>query len=80
VAIEDTTTGQWWNGTSFAASGQTFVPVSGTTTWMIGLGTDTLTSGDAYSVTAQATDSDSNVGTSSTVTFAYTPQPTVPAS
>ena len=73
VAMEDTATGQWWNGTSFAAPGQTFVPVSGTTTWMIGLGTDTLTSGDTYSVTAQATDSDSNVGTSPTVTFTYTP-------
>ena len=73
VAVEDTATGQWWNGTSFAAPGQTFVPVSGTTTWMIGLGTDTLTSGDTYSVTAQATDSDSNVGTSPTVTFTYTP-------
>jgi len=72
VAIEDTTTGQWWNGTSFAASGQTFVPVSGTTTWMTGLSPDTLTSGDTYSVTAQATDSDSDVGTSPTVTFTYT--------
>ena len=30
-----------------------------------------LTSGDAYKVTAQATDSAGNVGTSSTVTFTY---------
>jgi hypothetical protein len=73
VAIEDTSTAQWWNGTSFAASSQTFVPVSGTTTWMMGLGPDNLTSGDSYSVTAQATDSDNDVGTSPTVTFAYTP-------
>jgi hypothetical protein len=30
-----------------------------------------LTSGDAYKVTAHATDSFANVGTSSTVTFTY---------
>ena len=72
VAIEDTTTGQWWNGSPFAASSQTFVPVSGTTTWMTGLSPDALTPGDTYSVTAEATDSDSNVGTSPTVTFTYT--------
>jgi hypothetical protein len=77
VAIEDTTTSQWWSGSSFSASSQMFVPVSGTTTWMLGLGPDSLTSGDGYSVIAQSTDSLGKVGTSSTVTFAYTPQPTV---
>jgi hypothetical protein len=77
VAIEDTTTKQWWSGSSFSVSGQTFVPVSGTTTWYLPLGPNSLTSGDTYSVTAEATDSLGQVGTSSTVTFTYTPQPTV---
>jgi hypothetical protein len=77
VAIEDTSTTMWWNGTSFASSTQTFGPVTGTTTWLLPLGASNLTSGDAYSVIAQATDSLGNVGTSSTVTFTYTPQPTV---
>jgi hypothetical protein len=71
VAIKDTTTNQWWNGTAFAASTQTFVPTTGTTTWMLGLGSDNLTSGDSYSVVAQATDSASNIGTSSAVTFTF---------
>jgi hypothetical protein len=71
VAIEDTTADQWWNGTSFSASTQTFVPASGTTTWNLSLGSDNLTLGDSYSIVAQATDSASNVGTSSTVSFTY---------
>jgi hypothetical protein len=71
VAIENTTTGKWWNGTSFSAASQTFVAASGTTSWSLGLLVKYLASGDSYSVTAQATDSLKNVGTSSTVTFSY---------
>ncbi len=71
AALEDTTTDQWWNGTSFSASSQSFVPVTGTTTWLLYLVADDLTSGDNYSVVAQATDSAGYVGTSSTVTFTY---------
>jgi hypothetical protein len=71
VAIEDTTADQWWSGTSFSASTQTFVPVSGTTTWLLGLGSGNLTAGDSYSVIAEATDNTGDVGTSSTVSFTY---------
>ncbi len=71
VAIEDTTTSQWWSGTSFIASNQSFVPVTGTTTWMLTLAVANLTPGDAYSVVAEATDSLGNLGTSSTVSFTY---------
>jgi hypothetical protein len=71
VAIEDTTADQWWNGTSFSASNQNFVAASGTASWSLALGAGSLTSGDNYSVVAQATDSASNVGTSSTVSFTY---------
>jgi hypothetical protein len=71
VAIEDTTADQWWSGSSFSASSQTFVPVSGTTTWYLPLEPDSLTSGDSYSVVAQATDSAKNLGTSPTVSFTY---------
>jgi hypothetical protein len=71
VAIEDTSATRWWNGTAFAASSQTFVAATGNTTWLLGFGPDNLTSGDSYSVVAQATDSAGNVGTSSTVSFTY---------
>ena len=71
VAIEDTTTSQWWSGTSFIASNQSFVPVTGTTTWMLTLAVANLTPGDAYSVVAEATASLGNLGTSSTVSFTY---------
>ncbi|MGD0983576.1 MAG: Ig-like domain-containing protein [Acidimicrobiales bacterium] len=77
VAIEDTTTKQWWNGTSFTNSSQTFVTATGKTTWYLPLGATSLTSGNSYSVVAQATDSTGETGTSSTVTFTYAPLPTV---
>jgi hypothetical protein len=72
VAIENTTTKLWWNGTSFSATGQTFVAVSGSTTsWTLALATKYLASSDNYTVIAEATDSLGNIGTSSTVTFTY---------
>ena len=71
VAIEDTTADQWWDGSSFSASTQTFVTVDGTTTWYLPLEPDSLTPGDGYSIVAQATDSVGNVGTSPTVAFIY---------
>jgi hypothetical protein len=77
VSIEDTTSNLWWNGFKFAASTKTWVPVSGTTTWMLSLSAG-LTSGNSYAVTAQAIDNLGNIGTSSTVDFSYTtPPPTV---
>jgi uncharacterized repeat protein (TIGR02543 family) len=71
VAIENTTTGKWWNGTSFGATSQMFEAAIGTTSWSFALPATDLVSGDAFSVTAQATDSSSDVGTSSPVTFTY---------
>ncbi|MGA9076777.1 MAG: MBG domain-containing protein [Acidimicrobiales bacterium] len=71
VAIEDTATGQWWNGTSFSAAAQTLVTASGTTNWSLALAGSSLSTGDTYSVVAQATDSLGYVGTSSTVSFTY---------
>ena len=72
VAIEETTTNLWWDGSSFDQSARTFVPVtSGTTSRSLTLSADVLTSGDTYAVVPQATDGVDNVGTSSTVTFTY---------
>jgi hypothetical protein len=72
VAILDTTTNLWWDGSSFDQASQTFVPVtSGTASWSFTLQASALTAGDDYSVTAEATDSIGTVGTSSAVTFTY---------
>jgi len=71
VAIENTTTGKWWNTTSFSATSQTFVVATGTTNWSFALPASDLTSGDAYSVSARATDSGGDVVMSSAVTFSY---------
>ncbi len=79
VAIEDTSANMWWNGTSFSATSQSFTAATDTTTWMLALGTGSLTSGDSYSVIAETTDSDGNVGTSSTVSFTYNSQSTAHA-
>jgi hypothetical protein len=80
VAIEDTTTSQWWSGSSFSDATQSFVGATGDTTWLLSLGAGSLTSGDSYSVVAEVTDSAGDVGTSSTVSFTYiipTAAPTV---
>jgi large repetitive protein len=79
VAIENTTTGLWWNGASFAAGSQTFVVASGTTAWTYALAGANLVSGDAYSVTAKATDSMTNSATSVAAAFSYNTTPPVPA-
>jgi hypothetical protein len=76
VAIKDASTGKWWNGTGFSASGLTFVVASGTTSWSLGLAAKYLTSGATYTVTGEATDALGNVGTSSTVTFTYSTKST----
>jgi hypothetical protein len=76
VAIENTTTDEWWDGTSFEAPTQTFIPVtSGTTDWSLTFAVGALTSGDIYSVVAQATDVGGDVGTSPTVTFSFSTGP-----
>ena len=76
VAVEDTTAGTWWNGTSFAASSQTFVATGGTpAAWTLALAAGNLSSGHTYTVTAKATDGAGNVTTSSTVTFTYNTTP-----
>jgi hypothetical protein len=78
VATENATSSRWWNGTSFAATSQTFEPASGTSSWTLGLGAPRLTTGDSYSVFGRASDSLGNVSSSSTVTFTYnTATPTV---
>ena len=78
VAIEDTTTNNWWNGTSFSAFGETFVGASGTTSWSLGLAAKNLTSANSYAVIAEATNALGKIGTSPTVNFTYdTAPPTV---
>jgi hypothetical protein len=72
VAVENTSTKRWWNGSSFSATSQTFVAVTGSTTnWSLALATKSLVSCDNYTVIAEATDSLGNVGTSPAVTFIY---------
>jgi hypothetical protein len=72
VAVENTTTGEWWGGSSFNQSSADYLAASGTTSWSYALGASNLTSGDSYSVVAQATDGAGNVGTS-TVSFTMVP-------
>jgi Bacterial Ig-like domain (group 3) len=73
VAVENTSTSLWWNGSSFAASSETFETATGTTSWSYSLAAANLVSGDSYRVVAQATDTAGNVGTSATVGFTYSP-------
>lgn len=78
VAVEDTTTGKWWNGISFASGTQVFATASGTTGWTLVLPLTALTCGDSYSVVAQATDSLGNTALSPKVDFSYNKKATTP--
>lgn len=71
VAIENTSTGKWWNGTAFSASSQTFLTATGTTSWSYTLASTKLIANDSYTVTGEATDSLNNTGTSSSASFTY---------
>ncbi len=78
VAIENTTTGDWWNGTSFSATSATYETATNTTSWSYALAASgNLVSGDSYSVTAQATDNAGNIGYSTAVAFTYNNSTTV---
>lgn len=72
VAIENTTTGYWYNGTNFTTvTSQTFLTASGTTSWSYTLAASKLVTTDSYSVVVDATDKAGNVGQTSTYTFTY---------
>jgi hypothetical protein len=71
VAIEDVATEQWWSGSSFNDSSETFVQATGTIAWTLTINAASFTSGDDYSVTAQAIDNGGLVGTSSTARITY---------
>ena len=71
VSVQSTVTGLWWNGVSFAATAQTFLAASGTTSWTFALPSWALTSGSGYRVTATATDGTGNVGLSAITSFVF---------
>jgi len=73
IAIENTTTAHWWNGTNFtSATSQTFVSATGTTSWSYTLAATKFVAGDSYTVIAKATDALGNTALSSTISFTYT--------
>lgn len=75
VAVENTSTSLWWNGTAFSATSQTFVGAAGTTSWTFALAASNFVSTDSYSVVAEATDTAGNVGTSAADAFTYNSTP-----
>ena len=71
VAVENTTTGKWWGGSSFNQSSADYLAATGTTSWTDAFASSNLTPGASYSVVAQATDEVGNVGTSTSASFSY---------
>ena len=66
--------GSCWTGSGniYTATCPNYVAVTtGTTNWSLTIPTSDFTSGNTYHVTAQATDSYGNTGTSAVVTFTY---------
>lgn len=70
VQIEDTTTSQYWNGSSWQ-SGSVYNAASVASSWTYAFSSANLTSGHNYAVTSQATDNFGNTGTSTAVSFTY---------
>ena len=68
VQIEDTSTSQYWNGSSWQGS-PVYNAASGSSAWTYGFSSANITSGQHNLVTAQATDSVGNTGTSTPVSF-----------
>src|SRR6202012_4716195 len=67
VAIEDTTTGTWYTGSSFSAGSQTFLTASTSDDfahWSYALASGKLSAGDDYDVTVETIDVLGNTNTS----------------
>ena len=74
VSLLDTTTGNYWNGVSFAAGSETFLnaTLGAGETWSLAVPHAALTDGHSYTVHSQATDSVGNVEpTPGTTSFVY---------
>jgi hypothetical protein len=61
VSLRRSSTGLYWNGSSFSAASETFLNATGTTDWSYGISPASLPEGD-YTVRARATDATTNVG------------------
>ena len=70
ISLEQNSTGQYWNGTTFSGTTQTFSIIpTGTTSWAASLpSADSLPDG-VYTVAAQAPDTLGNIGSSTPATF-----------
>lgn len=76
VAVEDTSTSQWWNGTAWQSSSAAIYNSATTftlanNTWTYTFPSSNLTNYNNYAVTAEATDSLNNVGYSLPASFTY---------
>jgi uncharacterized delta-60 repeat protein len=72
VSIKDTSTGKYWNGSSFAASSEQLFNATGTTSWTYALSYAYLSTGKSYTVRSLAKDSAGNIQTNSTTsTFTF---------
>jgi len=58
--------GNYWNGTSFGGGAQILFTASGTTSWSYGFAASNFPAEGSYTVTAVATDNNSNTSSSST--------------
>ncbi|MGZ7018435.1 MAG: Ig-like domain-containing protein, partial [Acidimicrobiia bacterium] len=74
VTVQRAADGLYWNGTTWVA-GPVFAPVTGTTTWKVGLPAASLNNG-SYTATAQATDAAGNA--SGVVTHTFTTDTSAP--
>ncbi len=74
VSLQDTTTNLYWDGTSFEAASETYLPATLGTggTWSLAVPNTALTDGHTYTAHALATDGSGNVqATPGTATFLY---------
>ena len=80
VSIEDLTTSQFWNDTTFASTAEQFLPAVGTTSWSFAFSDTNLIDGRMYRVSGRAADNAGNVESIPAATFTFdslAPVPTI---
>ncbi len=69
VAIEDATTGNYYDGTGFASSSIIYQPAGGTSSWNYPLASSKLTNGHSYQVTVETTDNTDTPNTNASAAY-----------
>jgi hypothetical protein len=69
VSLQESSSGNYWNGTSFGSAGEQLTTATGTTSWTWGFSSANFATGGTYVLRAYATDPAGNAGLATSRTF-----------